>query len=170
VTTSVAQDGSLSLRRSDERQMAVAREVMSRHTRALRELTKQPPWPIGSGSSEVAMQAHSEPLAQHGGGAGVRDSGLLESAMARCRYLAAHRGPDNAAPAASCAYATGCNQAFVAGNKLTAAVVSETLSVMNGCDLTATDAELVAAFLAPAAGDLGGDALADWFRDHLVPA
>ncbi len=53
------------------------------------------------------------------------------------------------------------------GNKRTAAVVSETFLVLNGHELTATDAELVVAFLALAAGELTEEELADWFRTRI---
>ncbi len=115
------------------------------------------------------MQAHREQLTQHGGGEGVRDAGLLESAMARPRHLAAYGTPDAAALAASYAYGIARNHPFVDGNKRTAAVVSETFLALNGRRLGASDAELVVAFLALAAGELGEEALADWFREHLLP-
>ena len=117
---------------------------------------------------EVALAAHREQLAEHGGGDGIRDPGLFESAMARPINLAAYGDPDAAALAASYAFGLARNHAFVDGNKRTAAVVSETFLVLNGWDLTATDAELVVAFLALAAGELSEEELGAWFRDHIV--
>jgi len=117
----------------------------------------------------VAEAAHAEQLAEHGGGEGVRDPGLLESAMARPRNLALYGTPDVAALAAAYAYGIARNHPFVDGNKRTAAVISETFLVLNGWQLTATDAELVVAILALAAGELSEDELADWFRQHLAP-
>jgi death-on-curing protein len=119
-------------------------------------------------SLDVARAAHEEQLAEHGGGAGVRDLSLLESAMARPLNLAAYGDPDAAALAAAYAFGIARNHPFVDGNKRTAAVVSETFLLLNGFDLTATDAELVVAFLALAAGELEEDELAGWFRDHLA--
>jgi death-on-curing protein len=118
----------------------------------------------------VATAAHAEQLAEHGGGEGVRDEGLLESAMARPQNLAAYGDPDAAALAAAYAYGIARNHPFVDGNKRTAAVVSETFLVLNGFGLTATDAELVVAFLALAAGELSEEELADWLRAHLAAA
>lgn len=118
-------------------------------------------------SLEVALAAHYEQLAEHGGGEGVRDSGMLESAMARPQNLVAYGTPDAAELAASYAFGIARNHPFVDGNKRTAAVVSETFLVLNGHDLTATDAELVVTFLALAAGELSEDELTAWFRDHL---
>ncbi len=116
----------------------------------------------------VAQAAHLEQLAEHGGGEGVRDARLLESAMARLQNLLAYGDPDAAALAAAYAYGIARNHPFTDGNKRTAAVVSETFLVLNGYTLNATDAELVVAFLALAAGELTEEELADWFRVHLV--
>ena len=125
-------------------------------------------------TAEVAMAAHAEQLAEHGGGEGVRDPGLLESAMARPQNLAACGGPDAAALAAAYAFGLARNHPFVDGNKRTAAVVSETFLALNACPeqrrrgytLGASDAELVVAFVALAAGELSEEEMADWFREH----
>lgn len=116
---------------------------------------------------DVARAAHAEQLAEHGGAEGVRDDGLLESAFARPRKLADYGDPDAAALAAAYAYDIARNHPFVDGNKRTAAVVSETFLMLNGYVLTATDAELVVAFLELAAGQLSEEELADWFRQHV---
>jgi death on curing protein len=101
-------------------------------------------------SRRVAMAAHDEQLAAHGGGEGVRDATLLDSALARPPNLAVCGEPDVAALAASYAYGIARNHPFVDGNKL-----------------TATDAQAVVAFLALAAGELSEDELADWFRTRI---
>jgi death-on-curing protein len=116
----------------------------------------------------VAEAAHAEQLAEHGGGEGVRDAGLLASAMARPQNLAAYGEVDVAMLAASYAFGIARNHPFVDGNKRTAAVVCETFLALNGHGLSASDAELVVAFVALAAGDLSEDELADWLRDHLT--
>lgn len=119
---------------------------------------------------EVALTAHREQLAQHGGGDGVRDMGLFESAMARPMNLAGYGEPDAAALAAGYAFGLARNHPFVDGNKRTAAVVSETFLDLNGWTLNASDAELVVAFMALAAGNLSEEELADWFRQRIVAA
>ena len=116
---------------------------------------------------EVAMAAHAEQLAEHGGGEGVRDPGALESAMARPRNLALYGDPDAADLAGAYAFGIARNHPFVDGNKRTAAVVSETFLLLNGRALNATDAELVVAFFALAAGELSEEEMADWFRQRL---
>lgn len=118
-------------------------------------------------ATEVALAAHAEQLAEHGGGDGIRDAGMLDSAMARPQNLAQYGDPDAAALAAAYAFGIARNHPFIDGNKRTAAVVSETFLMLNGYALGATDAELVVAFVALAAGELSEDELADWFRQHL---
>ena len=119
-------------------------------------------------ASSIAIAAHREQLAAHGGGDGVRDPGLLESAMARPVNLEAYGDPDAAALAASYAYGIVRNHPFIDGNKRTAAVVSEAFLALNGYSLDASDAELVVTFLALAAGEIDEDALAEWFRAHVA--
>lgn len=121
-------------------------------------------------ATDVALAAHAEQLAKHGGGEGVRDTGMLESAMARSQNLAGYGEPDAAALAAAYAFGIARNRPFVDGNKRTAAVVSETFLMLNGYGVLASDAELAVAFLALAAGELSEDALANWFREHLAEA
>ena len=116
---------------------------------------------------DVAIAVHAEQLAHHGGGEGVRDLGALESAMARPRNLAAYGKPDAADLAAAYAYGIARNHPFVDGNKRGSAVVSETFLILNGFRLAATDAELVVAILALAAGELSEEEMADWFRERL---
>lgn len=116
----------------------------------------------------VALAAHDEQLAEHGGARGVRDRGMLESVMARPLNLVAYGEPDAAELAASYAVGIAHNHPFVDGNKRTAAVVSETFLILNGHALGCDDVELVTTFLSLAAGELTVEALADWFRSHLV--
>ena len=119
-------------------------------------------------SVEAALIAHREQLAEHGGGDGVRDSALLESAMARPVNLAAYGDPDAAALAASYAYGIARNHPFIDGNKRTAVVVSEAFLGLNGFSVNVSDAELVAVFLSLAAGELTEGELAEWFRSSTV--
>lgn len=119
-------------------------------------------------ATDVALAAHAEQLSEHGGGDGIRDVGMLDSAMARPQNLAEYGEPDAAALAAAYAFGIARNHPFVDGNKRTAAVVSEAFLMLNGFTLTASDAELVVAFVALAAGELSEEELTDWFRGHLA--
>jgi death-on-curing protein len=116
---------------------------------------------------DVVLVAHAEQLQEHGGAAGVRDRGALESALSRPLNLAAYGEPDAADLAAAYAFGLARNHPFVDGNKRTAAVVSELFLEKNGHLLDASDPELVVAFLALAAGELEERELAAWFREHL---
>lgn len=112
----------------------------------------------------VAIAAHGEQLAEHGGAAGVRDMNMLESAMARPLNLIAYGEPDAADLAGAYAFGIARNHPFVDGNKRTAAVVSETFLALNGFQLTCDDVELVSAFLVLAAGKTDIETLGEWFR------
>jgi death-on-curing protein len=115
----------------------------------------------------VALALHGEQLRAWGGGDGVRDHGLLDSALARPQNLAAYGDPDLAALAASYAYGLAKNHPFVDGNKRAALVVCETFLIDNGSALEATDAELAVLFEELAAGELSEDALAAWLRERI---
>jgi len=120
--------------------------------------------------TEVAIAAHAEQLAEHGGAVGTRDPSMLESAMARPLNLVAYGEPDIADLAASYAFGIARNHPFVDGNKRTALVVSETFLSLNGYRLDCGDVEIVVTFLSLAAGELTVEALAEWFRAHIVAA
>lgn len=116
----------------------------------------------------VAQALHSEQLRAWGGGQGLRDEGLLESALAPARNLAAYGAPDLAELAASYAFGLAKNHPFVDGNKRTALVVCETFIMDNGAELDANDAELAVLFEDLAAGEIREDELAEWLREHIV--
>jgi death-on-curing protein len=115
---------------------------------------------------EVVLAIHDEQLAEHGGQAGVRDRGLLESAMARPRNQFACGERALARLAASHAFGISRNHPFLDGNKRTSLVVAELFLDLNGLELNASDAECVTTFLALAAGDLSEDELAEWITAH----
>jgi len=121
-------------------------------------------------SLEAALSAHLEQLAEHGGGEGVRDVGLLESAMDRPRNRAAYAEPDAAELAASYAFGLARNHPFVDGNKRTALVVSLLFLAKNKLRLRASDAETLAMFLDLAAGEVTEDELSGWFRERIQAA
>jgi death-on-curing protein len=114
-----------------------------------------------------ALAAHDEQLSIHGGSSGVRDEGLLDSALARPQNLSVYADPDLPALAASYAFDLARNHPFVDGNKRTALVVCETFIIDNGGSLDASDAELVVLFENLAAGLITEDELAEWFRERV---
>jgi death-on-curing protein len=117
-----------------------------------------------------ALAAHREQLAIYGGGDGVRDVGLLESALARPQHLASYGNPDAAELAASYAFGIARNHPFVDGNKRVALLVCEAFLVKNGFALAATNSELVPVFLDLAAGNLREEELAEWLRERIQAA
>jgi death on curing protein len=118
----------------------------------------------------VALALHAEQLRAWGGGQGVRDEGLLESALARPQNLAAYGDPELADLAASYGYGLAKNHPFVDGNKRTALVVCETFVIDNGHELVATDAELAVLFEDLAASRISENELAQWFRERVRAA
>lgn len=119
-------------------------------------------------SHRAALTAHAEQIEEHGGGTGIRDIGLFESAMARPQQLEVYGDPDAAALAAAYAFGLARNNPFVDGNKRTANVVSLLFLLKNGLRVEASDADMTVAFVALAAGELSEDELADWFRQRVT--
>ncbi len=117
----------------------------------------------------VIRAVHEEQLAEHGGAAGTRDEGLLESALARPLQLAAYGDPDVAALAAAYGYGLAKNHPFIDGNKRTAFVAVELFLALNGSVLTASDADCVLTMLALAASDFDEAGFAAWSRRHSEP-
>lgn len=117
---------------------------------------------------DIVRALHEEQLSEHGGAAGVRDLGLLQSALARPENLAAYGDPDAAALAAAYAFGIARNHPFIDGNKRTAAVSALLFLVINGIVWRISEAELVVMTLALAAGELTEDEIAAWLRDRLV--
>ena len=115
----------------------------------------------------VLIAIHDMQLAEHGGGAGLRDGNLLESALAKPENLAAYGEPDAAALAAAYGYGISRNHAFIDGNKRTALVAAELFLQLNGWRLEVDDADCVLTMLAVATGDISEDAFADWLRLHV---
>ena len=109
---------------------------------------------------------HDESIAEHGGLPGLRDEGLLESALARPLNLAAYGEPDVTELAASYGVGLAKNHAFVDGNKRVAFLAVGLFLALNGQRLVATQAEATLAMLDVAAGTLNEAAFAQWLREH----
>ena len=111
---------------------------------------------------------HDESLAEHGGTSGLRDEGLLDSALARPQNRAVYESPDIAALAASYGVGVANNHAFIDGNKRVAFLCVGLFLAINGWRLKTTQLEATSAMLAVAAGELDEAAFAEWLRRHLV--
>ena len=113
---------------------------------------------------------HEEQLAEHGGSAGLRDEGLLESALARPQHLASYGEPDVAACAAAYAYGLSRNHPFIDGNKRTAFVALELFLFLNAYVLEAADADCVLTMLRVAEGSISEEDFAAWIRQNSKKA
>ena len=118
---------------------------------------------------QVLLLLHEESLAEHGGASGLRDEGLLDSALARPLNLSMYAEPDLADLAASYGVGLAKNHAFVDGNKRAAFLAVGLFLALNGHRLHATQADATLTMLAVAAGDIDEVSFADWIRSHSQP-
>jgi death-on-curing protein len=115
-----------------------------------------------------ALALHNRLLALDGGPAGVRDEGLLESALARPQQLHAYGNRPDMIDLAS-AYTAGIirNHPFIDGNKRTGFILGALFLELNGWTLTASEEDATRAVLALAAGTLDESAFAAWMRANV---
>ena len=124
---------------------------------------REPQWlPLG-----LILAIHERQLAEHGGQAGIRDSALLESALARPLQLFSYGDPrpDLSALAAEYAFGLSRNHPFLDGNKRVAFVAYRVFLKWNGLDLNASREDLYRTQLALAAGELSKEDFAGWLRE-----
>lgn len=118
---------------------------------------------------ESVIAMHNRQIAEHGGRDGVRDEGLLHSALARPQNLLAYgENVDIAALAASYAYGIAKNHPFIDGNKRTALAVTRTFLALNKVDFVASQEEKYITFLQLAAGEIDEHELASWIRKNSL--
>lgn len=112
---------------------------------------------------------HRRQIAEHGGAEGIRDSGLLESALNRPKqlYYYGDPPPDLAALAASYAFGVARNHPFFDGNKRTSLIICRLFLSLNGYELVASQIDKYQTFLSLAAGELTEERLADWIRLNI---
>lgn len=119
---------------------------------------------------DAVFAMHKRQIAEHGGTEGVRDEGLLLSALARPENLYAYgENVDVAALGASYAFGIAKNHPFLDGNKRTAMVVAITFLNLNGFDFDAPAPETYTLFLGLAEGSVSQEELAEWIRKRLYP-
>jgi death-on-curing protein len=119
-------------------------------------------------TKQAVLAMHARQLAEHGGGAGIRDEGLLDSALQRPLDKAYYGAPDLFDLAAAYAFGIARNHPFVDGNKRTALVASRTFLLINGFTVSAPKEDLLRTFLSLADGSLGEEELAAWFREFGI--
>ena len=118
---------------------------------------------------ETAIAIHQRQISEHGGIEGLRDEGLLASALARPQNLLAYAQPrpELAALAAAYAYGIARDHPFVDGNKRTALVAARTFLLLNGVNLEASQDEKYLTFLQLAQATVTEEQLADWIRRRI---
>ncbi len=124
---------------------------------------KEPIWL----NREDCLAIHEMMLAQHGGLGGVRDQGLLESALSKPQNLFVYNSPRLAEIAASYAAGIILNHPFLDGNKRTGFMLAATFLEINGMELTATEESVVEMTLGLASGKLRQRAYAEWLSKNL---
>ncbi|GIL01033.1 MAG: death-on-curing protein [Alphaproteobacteria bacterium] len=120
----------------------------------------EPIWLLDS----IVLAMHDEQLAEHGGAQGIRDRGMLESALARPKNLFAYGEGDLCALAAAYAFGIARNHPFVDANKRTALLAAYTFLRINGQELVASETDAVATMFALAAAEIDDRAVAEWLR------
>jgi death-on-curing protein len=117
---------------------------------------------------DAVLAMHGRQIAEHGGETGVRDVGLLESALACARNIASYEPEAEIARfAAAYAYGIARNHPFVDGNKRLSLVAPRTFIALNGYEFSATSGDKYLVFLGLAEGTLSEDELAEWLRKHI---
>ncbi len=115
----------------------------------------------------LVLKFHSEQLAIFGGPDGIRDMGLLESALARPQNKLAYGEIDLALLAAAYAFGIARNHPFIDGNKRTAFAAMIVFLGLNGVNFDVPAAEATAMFLDLAAGEVDEAGLARWISDNM---
>ena len=124
---------------------------------------KQPRWV----TYDVVLAIHEAQLAEHGGSAGIRDQGLLDSALARPKNLYAYSEHVTLTQLAA-AYAVGIakNHGFIDGNKRTAWVVCAVFLELNGVPVTVDQPSVVMMMLGVASGTVIEEQFAQWLENQ----
>jgi death on curing protein len=115
---------------------------------------------------QMIVAVHDEQLAIHGGASGLRDEGMLESALDRPKNKWAYEGAALAELAAAYAFGIARNHPFVDGNKRTSLLALYTFLGVNDVDFDVPEAEAAAMILALAAGEVSEGSLTRWIRDN----
>jgi death-on-curing protein len=115
---------------------------------------------------QIIVAIHDEKLAIHGGASGLRDDGMLESALDRPRNRWAYESAELAELAAAYAFGIARNHPFVDGNKRTSLLALYTFLGVNGIDFVVAEADAAAMILSLAAGEVSAESLTRWIRDN----
>lgn len=114
----------------------------------------------------VVLAIHEQQIAEHGGSLGIRDLGMIESALGRPQNLLLYNDPDIFDLAAAYGYGLAQNHGFIDGNKRTAYVATRLFLILNGYDISASAVDKVVTFENVGKGEIDQAALASWLRSH----
>ena len=117
---------------------------------------------------QLLIILHDESLVLHGGASGVRDEGLLDSALNRAKNLALYAQPDYAELASAYVFGLSSNHAFVDGNKRVAFLALGLFLGLNGYKLTASQVDATLTMMSVAKGDIQETELSEWIRAHTI--
>lgn len=117
---------------------------------------------------DIAYAVHDRQLSEHGGLAGIKDAGLLESALGRPLNKHAYGEEDLCALAAAYAFGVARDHPFNDGNKRTAWVLARLFLRLNDVAIAFDKGDATRTMLALAAGELPEEKMADWFRRHVT--
>ena len=117
---------------------------------------------------DVVIAMHGEQIAEHGGSPGIRDAGLLSSALARPQNRVAYGKPSVFNLAAAYAFGLIQNHPFVDGNKRAGFLAAYVFLDLNGWELVASEADAVAAVMALATGEMDEAGFSDWLKDNSL--
>lgn len=117
-------------------------------------------------SRRIMIAIHDEQLAIHGGASGLRDEGMLESALDRPKNKWSYENAELPELAAAYAFAMARNHPFIDGNKRTWLLALYTFLGVNGIDFDVPEADAAAIILSLAAGEVGEESLTRWIRDN----
>lgn len=120
-------------------------------------------------SKRAVLSIHNQQLAQHGGLEGLRDEGLLDSALARPKNLEAYQNASLAQCAAAYSFGITRNHPSNDGNKRTGFVTAITFLLLNDCYIKASESDVVFTITRLAEGNLSEESLVEWIGENIVP-
>ena len=117
---------------------------------------------------QLLIILHDESLVLHGGASGIRDEGLLDSALNRAKNLALYGQPDYADLATAYVFGLSSNHAFVDGNKRVAFLALGLFLGLNGYKLTASQVDATLTMMSVAKGEIQESEFGQWIRAHTI--
>ncbi len=127
---------------------------------------KEPVWLL----KQVVQSFHDQQLKEHGGAHGIRDEGMLESALSKPLQMWNYEDPQPDIPSLAAVYAYGSakNHPYTDGNKRTAAIACEVFLLLNGYEFSVDETVKYPNYLALASGEHSQESFTEWLRENIV--